>query len=117
MAITGFESAGLSLNGYYLRPTIAYKANTIFGGDEKLASLLENGLNISFTDILRNGIGQVNSLQMEADNLAAQFAAGETDNIHEVLIAGEKADIALQLATAVRSKILDAYQEIMRMQI
>jgi len=34
-----------------------------------------------------------------------------------VLIAGQKADIALQLATAVRSKILDAYQEIMRMQI
>ena len=117
MAITGFDSADLSLNGYYLRPTIAYKASTIFGGDEKLASLLENGLNVSFTDILKAGIGQVNSLQMEADDLAAQFAAGETDNIHGVLIAGEKADIALQLATAVRSKILDAYQEIMRMQI
>jgi len=117
MAITGFENNGLSLNGYYLRPTIAYKANTIFGGDEKLASLLENGLKVSFADVLKEGICSVNSLQMEADSLATQFAAGETDNIHEVLIAGEKADIALQLATAVRSKILDAYQEIMRMQI
>ena len=117
MAITNFDSAGLSMNGYYLRPTIAYKASTIFGGDEKLAGLLENGLNVSFADLLKSGMNEVNNLQNEASDLAAQFAAGETDNIHAVLVAGEKADIALQLATAIRSKLLDAYQEIMRMQI
>ena len=117
MAITNFDSAGLSMNGYYLRPTIAYKATTIFGGDDKLASMLENGLSVSFADVLKAGLNQVNNLQKEADSLAAKFAAGETDNIHGVLIAGEKADIALQLATAVRSKLLDAYQEIMRMQL
>ena len=117
MAITSFDDAGLSMNGYYLRPTIAYKASTIFGGDEKLASMLENGINLSFTDILKAGLNEVNNLQIEASDIATQFAAGETDNIHAVLIAGEKADIALQLATAVRSKLLDAYQEIMRMQI
>ena len=117
MSIISADSGNLSINGYYLRPAIAYKANTIFGGDEKLASLLENGPNVSFTDMLKVGLGEVNSLQMEADSLATSFAAGETDNIHEVLIAGEKADIAFQFASAIRSKILDAYQEIMRMQI
>ena len=117
VGIAGADGAGLSLNGYYLRPTLAYKASTIFGGDEKLASALENGMNVSFADILKSGISQVNALQLQADDLATRFAAGETDNIHAVLIAGEKADIAFQLATAIRSKILEAYQEIMRMQI
>jgi len=117
MGLTGIDGECLSLNGYYLRPTIAYKATTIFGGDGQLASLLDKGMSISFTDMLKSSLGEVNSLQLEADDIAAKFAAGETDNIHEVLIAGEKADIALQLTTAIRSKILDAYQEIMRMQI
>ena len=117
MGITGFDGAGLSLNGYYLRPTIAYKSNTIFGGDEKLASLMENGLNISFADVLKANLAEVNRLQFVAEDQAVRFAAGETDNIHGVLIAGQKAEIALQLATAIRTKILDAYQEIIRMQI
>ena len=117
MGITGFESAGLSLNGYYLRPTIAYKVSTIIGGDENLAAMLERSQNVSFTDVLKAGLAQVNELQFEAENQAVRFAAGETDNIHGVLIAGQKAEIALQLATAIRTKILDAYQEIIRMQI
>ena len=117
MNIISADSGSLSVNGYYLRPSIAYKADTIFGGDDKLASLLEDGINVSFTDMLKAGLENVNNLLLEADSLAADLAAGKTDNIHEVLIAGEKADIAFQLATAIRSKILDAYQEIMRMQI
>lgn len=117
MDLTSADSSGLSLNGYYIKPSLSYKASTIFGGDEQLASLLENGVTVSFADMLKQGLGQVNSLQLESDSLSARFAAGETDNIHEVLIAGQKAEVALQLATAIRSKILDAYQEIMRMQI
>ena len=117
MGVTGAEGMNLSMNGYYIRPTIAYKASTIFGGDEKLASLLEDGVKISFADMLKAGLSEVNGLQKEADDMAALFAAGETDNIHAVLIAGEKADIALQLTTAIRSKILEAYQEIMRINI
>jgi len=117
MGIPGVNNGDFSINGYYLRPTLAYKASTIFGGDENLNSLIENGLSVSFTDMLKAGIGQVNSLQLESDDLQAKFAAGETDNIHEVLIAGQKAEVALQLATAVRTKILEAYQEIMRMQM
>ena len=117
MGLSCADGTSLSLNGYYLRPTLSYKASTIFGGDEKLAALLEKGCTVSFADMLKEGLGQVNGLQLTSDDLSAKFAAGETDNIHDVLIAGQKADIALQLATAIRSKILDAYQEIMRMQI
>lgn len=106
-----------SVNGYYLRPTISYKADTIFGGDDKLAPLFDKQPGVSFADMLKSGLAEVNRLQFDADAMSTAFAAGETDNIHAVLIAGEKADIALQFATAVRTKLLDAYQEIMRMQI
>ena len=117
MGITNFGSAGLSMNGYYLRPTIAYKGSTIFGGEENSAPLMEKGPEVSFADMLRNGLEEVNRLQSEAESLATRFAAGETDNIHGVLIAGQKAEIAMQLAITIRTKILDAYQEIIRMQL
>jgi flagellar hook-basal body complex protein FliE len=109
----------LSISGYYLRPSLAYKATTLFGGDEALNSLVEGGgqPQQSFADALRDGLAQVNALQLASDDLATRFAAGETDNIHEVMIAGEKASVALQLASAIRGKVMDAYQEIMRMQI
>jgi len=107
----------LSINGYYLRPSITYKADTIFGGDPELKESLAGGMKISFADLLKSGLSEVNSLQLASDDLATAFAAGETDNIHAVMIAGEKADIALQLATAVRGKLLDAYNEIMRMSL
>jgi len=107
----------LSILGYYLRPSLSYKATTIAGRDEELQSLLEDGCSMSFTDFLKDSLNRVNDLQLESEDWSTRFAAGETDNIHQVMIAGEKADIALQLATAVRQKIMDAYTEIMRMQI
>jgi flagellar hook-basal body complex protein FliE len=118
MPINGADGSSLSLNGYYLRPVLSYKADTIFGGDERLNKMLAGEeAGVSFADMLKAGLNEVNGLQLEADGLANAFAAGETDNIHAVLIAGEKADLALQFATAIRSKLLDAYQELMRMQI
>ena len=70
-----------------------------------------------FSEYLKNAVKETNTLLLESEKLADQFAAGRTDNIHEVLIAAEKASIALQFTTEIRNKILDAYNEIMRMQI
>jgi len=70
-----------------------------------------------FSEYLKNAVKETNTLLLESEKLADQFAAGRTDNIHEVLIAAEKASIALQFTTQIRNKILDAYNEIMRMQI
>lgn len=75
------------------------------------------GISKSFADFLNEAVNNTNSLLLESQEISANFAAGNTDNIHEVLIAGEKADIALQFTLQVRNKILDAYTEIMRMQI
>lgn len=72
---------------------------------------------VSFSDYLKNELNKVNDLIIQSDRLSEDFAAGKTDNIHQVLIAVEKADIALQLTLQIRNKILDAYNEIMRMQL
>lgn len=70
-----------------------------------------------FSDYLQKALDNTNSLLTEADSLANDFAAGKIDNIHQVTIAAEKADVALQFTMQVRNKIMDAYSEIMRMQI
>ena len=71
----------------------------------------------SFTEFLKDALNKTNDLQIESQKLQEDFAAGRTDNIHQVMIAAEKADIALQFTIQIRNKILDAYNEIMRMQI
>lgn len=72
---------------------------------------------LNFKDFLLNAVDHVNKLQMEAQQTTAKLASGQIDNLHEVMIAVEKADIALQFAVQVRNKIIDAYNEVMRMQI
>ena len=71
----------------------------------------------SFYDYLKDALNTVNSMQLEADNAINDFAAGRTENIHQVLITMKKADIALSYTIQVRNKLMDAYNEIMRMQI
>lgn len=72
---------------------------------------------IPFADYLTQALNNTNQLLLESDRVANEFAAGNIDNIHQVEIAAQKADIALQFTMQVRNKIMDAYSEIMRMQI
>lgn len=71
----------------------------------------------SFAVTLKDAIQQVNELQKSADVKAQELATGKTDDIAGVMLATEKADIALRTMVQVRNKIIDAYQEIMRMQV
>ncbi|MFO7265219.1 MAG: flagellar hook-basal body complex protein FliE [Limnochordales bacterium] len=71
----------------------------------------------SFRDLLAQGLEQVHALQQEADAAILQLALGETDNLHQVMIAVERASLALELTIAIRNRLLDAFQEIMRMQV
>ncbi len=67
--------------------------------------------------MLKDSIQKVNQLQLESQNLNNQLVAGNIDNVHQVVIASQKAELALQFTLQVRNKILDAYNEIMRMSI
>jgi flagellar hook-basal body complex protein FliE len=71
----------------------------------------------SFADTLKGAIENVNQLQKSSDKSSQDLATGRTDNVADVMIAAEKADIALRVMVQVRNKIIDAYQEIMKMQV
>ena len=72
---------------------------------------------VSFSDFLNNALTEVNKLQIDSEKLNEAFAMGKIDNLHQVSIAAEKADIAMQLTVQIREKVLNAYQEIMRMSV
>lgn len=85
---------------------------------QKVVNNSESGTKgVSFGEFLNNAIQQVNGLQKDSEKLNEALAMGLTDNIHQVTIAAEKASIALQFTMQVRNKIMDAYQEIMRMPV
>ena len=71
----------------------------------------------SFADTLKEAVNNVNNMQLDADNKAQELATGKTDDIAGTMIAVEKADIALRAMVQVRNKIIEAYQEIMKMQV
>lgn len=75
------------------------------------------GTGKSFGEFLADSIGKVNSLQQESDVAMQRLASGDSKNIHETLIAVERADIAFKQMNQIRMKVIDAYKEIMKMQV
>lgn len=71
----------------------------------------------SILDSMINSLNETNTLQNQAEASAIQFALGESDNMHDLLVAQTKANTALQYTVAVRDKLIEAYQQIMQMQI
>jgi flagellar hook-basal body complex protein FliE len=69
-----------------------------------------------FGEALKTAIGKVDALQNDADLEAQKLGNGE-GNLHETMLALEKADVAMKVAMKVRNKFLDAYNEVMRMPV
>jgi flagellar hook-basal body complex protein FliE len=70
----------------------------------------------SFGDVLSNAVSGVQQLHANAQQQVTQLAEGDRQDIHSVMIAVEKADVAFQLMMQVRNKIVNAYQEVSKMQ-
>jgi len=70
----------------------------------------------SFAETLGNALQKVDDMQVDADQQAEKVALGG-GNLHEMSLALEKADVSMRLAMKVRNKMIDAYQEIMRMSV
>lgn len=62
-------------------------------------------------------VGKVNEMSLQSDQAIQQLVTGENRNLHETMIAVEKASISFTFMTQVRNKALEAYQEIMRMPV
>ena len=85
-----------------------------------LAEKSEKASGTVFESILNSAIDNINttnSYLSNAENEEIKFALGETENTHDLTIALQKASTALQYTVAVRDKLLEAYKEIMQMQI
>ena len=70
-----------------------------------------------FKAALSSAINNVNQLQIESAKATEKLAKGKIDNLHEVMIVGQKASLTLQATVEVRNKVVEAYQEVMRMQV
>jgi flagellar hook-basal body complex protein FliE len=70
-----------------------------------------------FGQALSGAVESLNQTQQAADQQAVQLAAGEPVELHDVMIAQEQASLGMQLAVQVRNKLVEAYQDVMRMQI
>lgn len=71
----------------------------------------------SFKETLGSFVNDVNTMQIKADNVIEDFAAGNVQNIHEVMISMKKAEMSFQFLMETRNKLVDAYKEVTRMQV
>ena len=71
----------------------------------------------SFGTYLTDALKKTNALQLESDKQNALLAAGRIEDVSQVVVASQKAEIALQLTLQLRNRAMSAYQEIMRMQV
>lgn len=71
----------------------------------------------SFASVLKDSIAQLNQSQVDADNMTNKLINGDNVDLSQVMITQQKANITLQAAVEVRNKVIDAYQEMMRMQV
>ena len=70
----------------------------------------------SFGEALQSSLGKVNDLQIDKSKMITSFASGENQNVHELMISLQKASLAVNLTSAVRNKMMEAYKELSRIQ-
>ncbi|UOQ46484.1 flagellar hook-basal body complex protein FliE [Halobacillus salinarum] len=70
-----------------------------------------------FADSLKQAIDQLNHSQVESNQKTEALAKGEINDLHDVMISAQKASISMQTAVEVQNKVIDAYKEMMRMQV
>lgn len=71
----------------------------------------------AFGDLFQEAIGSVEKYRANAEESTNRFMNGESEEIHQVILAGQRAEIAFETFLQVRNKVVQAYQEVMRMQM
>lgn len=99
-----------------IKPMVAPQlANPAEVGSDSVKSVLGGG--DAFRTILFDSIQQVQNFQGSANQAVERFMAGENEDLHQVALATQKAELSLDLFLQVRNKLVQAYQEVMRMQV
>lgn len=102
------------LNIPQLPPTSPVSGTSNIGQGSSAAGT-QGGL--AFGDLLKQALQEVNQVSAQADNEARNLMTGESADMHTAMLAVQKADLSFQMMMAVRSKLIDAYREVMRMQM
>lgn len=89
---------------------------TAVSGVSSAQKLNKSGSN-SFANVLKKSVEKVNDLQNQADAAIDDLALGNNKDVVQTMIMMEKADISFRLMMQVRNKIVQAYEEVMRMQV
>jgi len=76
-----------------------------------------HGARGSFGDLVKEFTADVNNLQFEAGHAIDKMVTGEAADVHQVMVAVEQAGIALDLMLEVRNRVMEGYQELIRMQV
>lgn len=105
-----------------LNPVFLNGLNSVQGLEQKgtVPSATGNGAakaSSDFSQFLTEALQQVDALQKNADVASVGLATGQIQDVHTAMVALEKASLSLSMTVEVRNKVLDAYQEIVRMQI
>lgn len=97
---------------------VNFKSIEIPGADGEATGVQDNEPvnGADFSQKLKDAVARVDELQLQTDTESQKLANGE-GNLHETMLALEKADVAMKVALKVRNKILDAYNEVMRMPV
>ena len=104
-----------ALNG--VNGTAQISPSTLTGMLTEKTDKAEGNLFEAFLGTAIDNIKTTNSYLSDAENEEIKFALGETENTHDLTIALQKASTALQYTVAIRDKVLEAYKELMQMQI
>lgn len=103
MSVSGIESIGFTP---YVAPNVSASASPKVAGSGE-----------DFGSLVLDGIDRLEQVQDRSDNLAVKAATGDLNAIHDYTIAATEAQVTTQLTVAVRNKAVEAFNEIMRMQV
>jgi len=78
---------------------------------------LKEEKDISFSSVLKNAIEKVNETQKESDMKTEALAEGKVNDLHDVMITAQKANLTMETAVQIQQKVIDTYNEVMRMQV
>lgn len=111
-----FNTRMSGVGGGFDSARIRESRENLLEGTKEVGASGETG-GATFGDFLQNMVKEANSSQITADRKLEEVAAGRNKDLHGAVMQMEKADVQFRLLTQVRNKVIEAYREIMRMQV
>lgn len=96
---------------------ITNAVSKIFSTNQNQDNSVQGSKSTGFQNFLTDALGKLNNLEQTTQADSVALATGQTDNLHQVMIDTQKAELSLQFATQIRNKAVDAYNEIMRISL